>query len=59
MRDFYNDGFNDGYSGKTYGDREYPRSDGDSYSYRNGLEDGMRRRDVSRELDREMYGDDY
>ena len=23
------------------------------------LEDGLRRRDISRELDREMYGDDY
>ena len=59
MRDFYDDGFGDGYGRKSYGDREYPSTYGDKYSYRRGLEDGAYRRDISRELDREIYGDDY
>lgn len=42
MRDFYDDGFKDGYGEKIYGDREYPMSDGDRYSYEQGLEKGRR-----------------
>ena len=42
MRDFYDDGFKDGYGEKIYGDREYPISDGDRYSYEQGLEKGRR-----------------
>ena len=55
MRDFYDDGFKDGYGQKHYEDREYPQTDGDKYSYENGLEDGQRRRRISDELEREGY----
>ncbi len=57
MRDFYNDGFKDGY-GSENRNVEIPESDGDSYSYRRGYEDGQRRREISRELDREYFGDE-
>ena len=60
MRDYYNDGFQQGYGrpNDNY-DNDYPRSDGDRYSYRCGVEDGERRRRVSDELDRELYGSQY
>lgn len=54
MRDFYNDGFNDGYGNRTYSPREYPQTDQDDYSYCTGIEDGQRRRRISDELDREL-----
>ena len=53
MRDYYKDGFDDGYGSYRDNDGDYPSTDGDSYSYRRGLEDGRRRRDISDELDRE------
>jgi hypothetical protein len=60
MEDYYNDGFNTGYGRGYLNDHhDAPTSDGDRYSYNRGLEYGMRRRDISRELDREEYGDDY
>ena len=56
MRDFYDDGFNDGYGRNgSRGDRECPQTDGDKYSYQQGIEHGRRRREISDELDREMY----
>jgi len=58
MGDYYNDGYDDGYGKqRSYGDRDYPQSDGDKYSYQRGLEDGIRRRRISDELDREEFGD--
>jgi hypothetical protein len=53
--DFYQDGFDDGYGRGKYGEREYPETDGDRYSYERGVEDGRRRKSISEELDREGY----
>lgn len=53
MEDFYQNGFDAGYGRKHYGDREYPQTDGDKYSYEHGLDDGRRRRRIADELDRE------
>lgn len=54
MRDYYQDGFDRGYGkNHTNYDNDFPRSDGDRYSYERGVEDGQRRREISRELDRE------
>ena len=53
MRDYYQDGFDDGYGRKGYGEREYPQFDGDKYDYEKGLEDGQRRKKISEELDSE------
>ena len=58
MSDFYQDGFDDGYGRKNYGERENPQDDCDKYSYRRGYEDGQRKKEVSDELDREL-GWDY
>lgn len=55
MRDYYQDGFDDGYGNDIYGEREQPQNDGDDYSYRQGLEDGQRRRDISNELSEDGY----
>lgn len=56
MRDYYQDGFAMGYGRiSTNYENDYPRNDGDSYSYRRGMEDGARRRRFSEELDRESY----
>jgi hypothetical protein len=54
MEDYYNDGFNAG-RGQSWRNEGHgsPQSDGDRYSYRTGQEDGERRREISRELDRE------
>ena len=54
IRDFYDDGYNDGYGRKTFGDREYPQTDGDKYSYERGLEYGRLRKKISDELDQEI-----
>jgi len=53
MRDFYDDGFNDGYGRRSYGDREYPQTDSDKNSYERGLEYGKLRKRISDELDEE------
>jgi len=55
MRDSYEDGYNDGYGNRTYGKREYPKTDQDDYSYRQGIDDGRRRRQISDELERDGY----
>ena len=55
MRDFYNDGFDDGYGRKTYGDREYPQAESDKASYERGLEYGHLRKRISDELERDGY----
>jgi hypothetical protein len=53
---FYNDGFNVGRGREWLNEgHDYPRSDGDIYSYRMGVEYGERRRRISDELDREGY----
>ncbi len=53
MRDYYQDGFDDGYGRYRIDDGDYPQSDSDWYSYRDGLEEGRRRRRIADELDRE------
>jgi len=53
MRDFYNDGFNDGYGRRSYGDREYPQTESDKASYEQGVEYGKLRKRISYELDEE------
>jgi hypothetical protein len=57
MEDYYNDGFNDGY-GRDYLNYGHsrPQTDGDIYSYEQGREDGVRRRNISDEIDRELLG---
>jgi hypothetical protein len=56
MEDFYHDGFNVGYgqSSRNMG-HDYPQSTMDRWSYEDGIRDGERRRNISRELDREGY----
>ena len=53
MRDFYDDGFNDGYGKSWYGDREYPQSESDRASYKRGFEYGQLRRKIGNELEEE------
>lgn len=48
-------GFDDGYGRSRYDDGDYPKTDGDRYSYREGLEEGSRRRKISDKLEREGY----
>lgn len=57
MEDFQKDGYNDGY-GRTWlnNGHEKPQSDGDRYSYRIGREEGQRHRDIAKEIDEELYG---
>lgn len=57
MRDYYRDGFDEGYgrSSSNY-ENDFPKNDGDAYSYRRGVEDGQRRREISREIDRDDFG---
>lgn len=58
FRDYYQDGFNDGYGRDYYNpDNDQPESACDQYSYRRGHEDGKRRREIANELDREYFGD--
>lgn len=52
MRDYYNDGFNEGYGREHTSPREYPQTDGDEYSYRRGREDGERRKEAGRDIER-------
>jgi len=56
MEDYYQDGINRG-RGQDYlnSNHDYPQSDGDKYSYHRGVEEGERRREISRELEREEY----
>ena len=56
--DFYNDGFEAGRGNahKLIG-HEMPQTDGDRYSYRQGLEKGLRWRDYDREFERDWYDD--
>jgi hypothetical protein len=53
MRDYFQDGFDDGYGRYRIDDGDYPQSDSDKYSYRDGLEEGRIRRRIADELDRE------
>jgi hypothetical protein len=56
MRDYYSDGFNAGYGLSSLNhENDFPRTDGDRYSYERGIADGRRRADISAELDREGY----
>ena len=62
MRDYYQDGWDDGYGRDRIDDGDYPVTESDKYSYRTGLEDGRRRRRIADEIDREfreLYGEDY
>ena len=59
MSDFYMDGFNQGMGRGYLNDgHDSPKHDYDRYSYERGRDDGERRREVSREIDREYFGDD-
>lgn len=58
MDDYYGIGFDFGYRGYHDGPFDRPSNDGDDYSFRRGLEDGQRRRDIAQELDREQFGED-
>ncbi len=53
--DFYKNGYDDGYGRRNYGDRDYPQTDGDKYSYKRGVEDGQKRKKISDELEEEGY----
>jgi len=55
--DYYQNGWDIGYGRGMKPGGEYPMTDCDRYSFERGLEDGQRRAEVGRELDREMYGD--
>jgi len=57
LRDYRQDGFDDGYGQHRDDFGDEPKTAGDEYSYREGFEDGQRRRVISDELDRELYGD--
>lgn len=52
MKNYYQDGFNVGY-GESYlnNGHDYPTSDGDRCSYNEGIENGIRRREISNELE--------
>ena len=54
MRDYYDDGYQDGYGKYRYDDRDYPKSEADRYSYYRGLREGQRHRRISNEIDREI-----
>lgn len=56
MRDYRQDGFNDGYGRHRDNDGDYPQNDMDKYSYRSGYEEGRRRREISDELERDYFG---
>jgi len=58
MRDYYQDGFDIGYGRGSSGNRDYPSTDGDDFSYRQGIEDGQRHRDIANDIDREYDGFD-
>jgi len=56
MEDYYQDGLNDGYgSGYLNSGHDSPQTDGEKYDYRQGVEDGEMRRQISEELEREGY----
>ena len=55
MRDYYSDGYDDGYGRSRIDVGDYPKTESDSYSYRCGIEEGRRRRKISDELDAEGY----
>ena len=58
MEDYYGDGFNAGYGhSERNSHHEFPQTDGDQYNYRQGMEEGRRKRQVSDEIDRELYGE--
>ena len=53
MRDYYQDGIDDGCGRHRYDDGDYPQNNGDLYDYQLGLERGQRRRRNYNEIDRE------
>ena len=55
MRDYYDDGWNDGYGRWRCDDGDYPTTDDERYSYRRGLKDGQKRRRIAEEIDRKPY----
>ena len=55
MEDFYQDGFDDGYGNCRSDNHESPVTDGELYDYRQGVEDGNRRREISNELESEGW----
>ena len=54
MRDYYNDGYEQGYGREVDNEGDYPKTEGDKYDYQRGLEEGRRRRRISDEIDREL-----
>lgn len=55
MEDFYQNGFDEGYGGYITDNHESPCTDGEQYDYRQGVEDGNRRREISDELESEGW----
>ena len=53
--DYYKDGYNigRGHLWKNNG-HEYPQTESDKYSYEKGIEEGIRKRKISDEIDREL-----
>lgn len=58
MRDYYDDGWNDGYGRWRRDDGDCPTTDDERYSYRRGFEEGQRRRRVADEIDGGLYGEE-
>lgn len=57
MRDYYQDGVDAGYGSNSYNcENDYPKNDGDAYSYKRGVEEGQRRREMAQEIDRDYFG---
>lgn len=53
MEDYYRHGFDVGHGKRSDGHEDYPKTEMDKHSYRNGIEDGIRRRRCADELDDE------
>ena len=58
MEDFRSDGFNAGYGcpDRNHG-HEDPQTDADRYSYNEGFQEGLRRRQLAEELAKELWGE--
>lgn len=53
MRDYYQDGFDLGYGRSSPDSKDYPKTDGDDYDYKQGIDDGRNRRNIANEIDQE------
>ena len=56
---YYENGYNDGYGYDwKNNDDDHPITDSDWASYQNGYREGKRKRKISDEIDRELYGEE-